>query len=171
MGAVLGLPMTGKINSSICSCRWKNPRWVAPGSAGRKRGSFSGCPSGCTFGGSKTKLKPLVKNSRQQVMVADGIDFGKITMDSLAAKATIKGGKLTLDKFDTKSRDGEVKVDYMMQLDKEFSESMVTGCLRFKASDSLLTREPKTHAAISTTGPSAVPTASSISGSPTASRT
>jgi hypothetical protein len=40
----------------------------------------------------------------------------------------------------------------MMTLEKEFGESMVAGCLRFKGSDDLLRREPKTHAALSTTG-------------------
>jgi hypothetical protein len=73
-------------------------------------------------------------------------------MDSLVARATIKAGKLTLDKFDTRSKDGELKVDYMMTLEKEFSESVVAGCLRFKGSEDLLKREPKTFAAIQTTG-------------------
>jgi hypothetical protein len=85
-------------------------------------------------------------------MVGEGIDFGKVSLDSLLAKVTIKAGKLTLEKFDTASKDGTLKVDYMMTLEKEFNESMVAGCLRFKGSDDLMRREPKTHAAISTTG-------------------
>lgn len=155
MRAALGLPMTGKIEFSVnlalpieksklgrTAINWQ-----------KARGSFSlACPTGCTFGDGKTKLKPLLKNTRNQVMVGEGIDFGKVNLDSLVAKATIKSGKLTLDRFDTKSKDGELKVDYTMTLEKEFGESVVAGCLRFKGSDDLLKREPKTYAAIQTTG-------------------
>lgn len=155
MRAVLGLPMTGKIAFSVnldlpvekskmgkTSVNWK-----------RVTGAITlGCPTGCTFGDGKTKLKPLLKNTRNQVMVGEGIDFGQVNLDSLAARATFKGGKLTLDKFDTKSKDGELKVELAMTLEKEFSQSQVTGCLRFKGSDDLLKREPKTYAAIQTTG-------------------
>jgi len=155
MRAVLGLPMTGKIEFDVTlglpmekaksgktAINWQ-----------KATGSFGlGCPSGCTFGDGHTKLKPLLKNTRNQVMVGEGIDFGKVTMDSLAARATIKGGKLALNKFETKSNDGELHVDYEMTLEKEFGDSQVTGCLRFKGSDDLLKREPKTFAAITTTG-------------------
>ena len=155
MRAIVGLPMTGKIEFDVdLHLPVEKNKMGKTGINWQKvAGTISlGCPSGCTFGDGKTKLKPLVKNTRQQAMVADGIDFGKVTMESLAAKVTIKNAKLTLDKFDTKSRDGEIKIDYMMTLDRDFGNSMVTGCLRFKASDDLLAREPKTHAAISTTG-------------------
>lgn len=153
--AFLGLPMTGKLEASVdltlpmeksklgkTSINWQHAS-----------GAFSlACPSGCTFGDGKTKLKPLLKNSRQQAMVGEGIDFGKVDLDTLVAKASIKRGKLTLDRFDTTSKDGELHIDYAMTLEKEFGDSMVAGCLRFKGSDDLLRREPKTHAAISTTG-------------------
>ncbi len=154
MASVIGLPMTGKIEFDVSLGL---PREKSKGKVAinwqKVRGSFSlACPGGCTFGDGVTKLKPLLKNTRNQVMVGEGIDFGKVTMDSLVAKATIKAGKLTLDKFDTKSKDGELKVDYMMTLEKDFDESVVAGCLRFKGSDDLLKREPKTYAAIQTTG-------------------
>ena len=155
MRQFIGLPMTGKLQFSVnihlpvekskmgrTAINWQ-----------KMRGGLSlACPSSCTFGDGKTKLKPLLKNTRNQVMVGEGIDFGKVTMDTMVAKVTIKGGKLTLDKMDATSKDGQLKVDYMMTLEKEFGESMVAGCLRFKGSDDLLRREPKTHAAISTTG-------------------
>jgi type II secretion system protein N len=153
--AALGLPMTGKLELSgnISLPVEKNKTGRTFINWQKSSGSFSlACPSGCTFGDGKTKLRPLLKNTRQQVMVADGIDFGKVNLDSLVAKATIKGGKLTLDKLDARSKDGDLKVDFMMTLEKEWGESMVAGCLRFKGSDDLLRREPKTHAAISTTG-------------------
>jgi type II secretion system protein N len=153
--AALGLPMTGKIDVSA-SLDLPNeqpkagkpiPNWKAA------TGEFSiACPNGCTFGDGHTKLKPLVKNPGQQAMVGEGIDFGQVNIDSLLAKAEIKGGKLEVTKFDAKSKDGELYVEYAMTLDKEFGNSMVAGCLRFKGSDSLLKREPKTFAAIQTTG-------------------
>ena len=155
MRALIGLPMTGKmqfyVNLHLPVDKNKMGRTATNWQ--KAQGSISlGCPSGCTFGDGKTKLKPLVKNTRQQAMVAEGIDFGKVTMDSLSVKVAIGRGKLTVEKFETKSKDGEVKVDFTMNLDKEFNESMVAGCLRFKPSDTLMTREPKTHAALSTTG-------------------
>lgn len=155
MRGLLGLPMTGKIefDVSINIPMEKSKLGKTAINWQKVRGAFSlGCPSGCTFGDGVTKLKPLLKNTRNQVMVGEGIDFGKVTMESLIAKASIKGGKLTLDRWETKSKDGEVKIDYAMVLEKEFSESQVTGCLRFKGSDDLLKREPKTYAAIQTTG-------------------
>jgi type II secretion system protein N len=155
MRALLGLPMTGKIEFSVAM---KMPVEKAKGGkAGinwkNVRGNLTlACPNGCTFGDGKTKLKPLLKNTRNQVMVGEGIDFGKVTMDSLVAKASFKDHKLTLDKFETKSKDGELHVDYMMTLEREFGESAVTGCLRFRGSDDLAKREPRTAAAITTTG-------------------
>lgn len=151
----LGLPMTGKIDFSIALDlpMEKSKMGKVAINWQKARGAFTlGCPTGCTFGDGVTKLKPLLKNTRNQVMVGEGIDFGKVSMDSLVAKATIKGGMLTLDKFETKSKDGELKVDFMMTLEKEWGESMVAGCLRFKGSDDLLKREAKTYAAIQTTG-------------------
>jgi len=155
MRAALGLPMTGKIEFDVdLSLPVEKNKMGKTGINWQKvKGGISlGCPSGCTFGDGKTKLKPLLKNTRNQVMVGEGIDFGKVNLDSLIAKVSIRNGTLKLDKFDTKSKDGELKIDFEMKLEKNFDESMVTGCLRFKGSDDLLKREPKTHAAISTTG-------------------
>ncbi|HEY5924533.1 MAG TPA: type II secretion system protein GspN [Kofleriaceae bacterium] len=155
MRSLLGLPMTGKLQFSINAHLPMEKSKLGRTAINWQKASAGltlTCPSGCTFGDGKTKLKPLLKNTRNQAMVGEGIDFGKVSMDSLLAKATMKKGKLTLDKFDTTSKDGQLKIDYTMTLEKEFGESMVAGCLRFKGSDDLMRREPKTHAAISTTG-------------------
>lgn len=155
MRAAIGLPMTGKVEFDI---NLDLPVEKSKGGSTainwqRARGGIGlSCPGGCTFGDGESKLKPLLKNTRNQVMVGDGIDFGKVTMDKLVAKVTIKDSKLSLDKFETESKDGVLKVDYMMTLEKEFGRSLVAGCLRFKGSDDLMRREPKTHAALSTTG-------------------
>jgi type II secretion system protein N len=155
MRALLGLPMTGKLVFAVNAHLPMEKSKMGKTSINWQKATASlslQCPKNCTFGDGKSKLKPLLKNTRNQVMVGEGIDFGKVTMDTLVAKATMKGGKLTLDKFDTTSKDGVLKIDYSMTLEKDFGESMVAGCLRFKPSDDLLRREPKTHAAISTTG-------------------
>ena len=155
MRAALGLPMTGKIDfSASLDLPNERPKVGRPTANWKAAsGSFMlACPSGCTFGDGKTKLKPLVKNAGQQAMVGDGIDFGQVNIDSLLAKAEIKNGKLEVTKFDAKSKDGELYIDYSMTLDKELGNSVVAGCLRFKGSDALLKREPKTFAAIQTTG-------------------
>ena len=70
----------------------------------------------------------------------------------MLAKVTIKEGRLELTQFETKSTDGELHVDFEATLAPSFTDSMVAGCLRFKGSEVLSKREPKTHAAISTTG-------------------
>lgn len=154
MRALLGLPITGTIDFSVAL--------DLPAEKGKGRpyanwpkaqGAFEiECLAGCTFGDGKTKLKPLVKNSSQQAMVGEGIDFGEVNIDSLIAKAEIKKGKLEVTRFDAKSKDGELHVDFAMTLDKQLNNSVVAGCLRFKGSKILEDREPKTFAALQTTG-------------------
>jgi type II secretion system protein N len=155
MASLIGLPMTGKLQLAVNANLPMEKSKLGKSSINWQKATASvtlQCPNACTFGDGKTKLKPLLKNTRNQVMVGEGIDFGKVGMDTLSAHVLMKSGKLTVDKFDTTSKDGVLKVDYTMTLEKEFGESMVAGCLRFKGSDDLLRREPKTHAAISTTG-------------------
>ena len=155
MRALLGLPMSGKLEFGVAmNLPMEKSKLGKSGINWQKvKGTINlSCPTGCTFGDGKTKLKPIVKNTRNQAMVGDGIDFGKVNLDKLVAKVTINKGVLKLERFDAPSKDGEVHVDYEMKLEKNFDESMVTGCLRFKGSDDLMRREPKTHAALSTTG-------------------
>ncbi len=153
---VLGLPMSGKVrfafNLELPIEKTKagklGPDWTkAEGSA------ELACPSGCTVGDGKTKLKMDLKNQRNNAFAEGGIDFGKVNIDTLLANVEIKNGKLDVTKFETKSADGELHVDFDMAFNQlDINNSMVTGCLRFNGSTSLLKREPKTHAAISATG-------------------
>ncbi|HEX2687074.1 MAG TPA: type II secretion system protein GspN [Kofleriaceae bacterium] len=151
----LGLPMSGKIHLAFelhlpnekTKAGKVSPTWTkAEGSAELD------CPSNCTVGDGKTKLKFNVTNKSQQAFAENGIDFGKVNIETLHAALEIKDGKMTITKFDTKSGDGELHVDFEMTLNQDLNQSMVTGCLRFNGSAALLKREPKTHAAISTTG-------------------
>jgi type II secretion system protein N len=156
-----GLPMSGKLelDASLDLPKEKNKTGRAVQDWSKAEGSIElACPSGCTIGDGKAKLKPLLKNERQQMMVQSGIDFGKLTLDALDTKVELtagqgdKNGKLEVTKFDAKSQDGEIHVDFMMAMQAEPMESLVTGCLRFKGSDSLEKREPKTFYAITTSG-------------------
>jgi type II secretion system protein N len=155
MRDLIGLPMSGKIDFGIDlelpSEKLKTgkigPNWQ------KAEGMFSfDCTSGCTFGDGKTKLKPKLQNARQQAFAEGGIEFGKINVDTMTARVDIKDGHLELTKFDTKSQDGEIHVDFDLTLAPVLDDSLVAGCLRFKGSESLAKREPKTHAALTTTG-------------------
>jgi type II secretion system protein N len=158
MREVLGLPMSGKVrfvfNLELPNEKAKSgkvgPSWVkAEGNA------ELACPSSCVVGDGKTKLKFNLKNQRNQASQAfaeGGIDFGKVNIDSLLADVELKDGKLDVTKFEAKSGDGELHVDFGMALNQDLNLSTVTGCLRFNGSAALLKREPKTHTAISATG-------------------
>jgi len=149
------LPMSGKVdfefdlelpNEKLKSGKF-GPNWVnAIGGA-----EFS-CPSGCTIGDGKAKLKLKAKNSRSQAFAGEGTDFGTLKIDSLVAKVEIKDGKVDITKFETKSSDVELMVDYTMTLGQDINESVVMGCLRFKGTEALKKREPKTFDQILLTG-------------------
>jgi type II secretion system protein N len=145
MRSLVGLPMTGKLDLALALDLPNN--WQKAEGQVEIR-----CPGGCTYGDGKTKLKPVLKNSSQQLMVQGGIDFGTIALASLDAKVDIKNGQLDLTKFDVQSADGELHVDYHMKLEPSLANSSVTGCVRFKGADALLKKEPKTYAAIQATG-------------------
>ena len=151
----LGLPMSGKVRF-VFDLDLPNEK----GKAGKVAPSWLkalghvelACPSGCTVGDGKSKLKLVVKNRGQQAFAEGGIDFGKINIDTLLADVDIKNGKLDVTKFEAKSGDGELHVDFDLAFNQDMNQSLVTGCLRFNGSAALLKREPKTHAAISATG-------------------
>jgi type II secretion system protein N len=151
----LGLPMSGKLRFAfdleLPNDKAKSGK-VAPNWAKAEGSAELACPSGCTIGDGKTKLKVNVKNQRQQAFAEGGIDFGKVNIDTLFVNVEIKRGKLDITKFEAKSPDGELHVDFDLTLNQDLNSSLVAGCLRFKGSEALLKREPKTHAALSTTG-------------------
>ena len=156
---VLGLPMSGKIrfvfNLDLPNEKSKagkvGPSWV------KAEGNLElACPSGCVVGDGKTKLKlALNKNQRNQASQAfaeGGIDFGKLNIDSLLADVELKDGKLDITKFEAKSADGDLHIDFGLALNQDLNQSTVTGCLRFNVSPAFLKRDPKTGTAISATG-------------------
>jgi len=154
----LGLPMSGnvrfKFDLDLPNDKAKTGK-AAPNWAKANGGAEFACPSGCTFGDGKSKLKLTAKDQRQQALLDEsggGIDFGKVNVDSIYANLELKQGKLEITRFETKSNDGELHIALNMVFNQDINASQVTGCLRFRGSDALLKREPKTHAAFSTTG-------------------
>jgi type II secretion system protein N len=155
MREIIGLPMNGVLEFDV-DLDLPNEK-LKTGKVGANWQKAEGeielaCPRGCTFGDGKTKLKAKLKNPRNQAFAEGGIEFGKVNIDKLIAHVDVKDGHLKVTKFDSASQDGELHVDFDLTLAQEFNESMTAGCLRFNGSDSLLKRDPKTHAAISTTG-------------------
>ena len=167
MRELLGLPMSGKLqfNVDLDVPNEKAKTGGANGANGKVGPNWAKlvgsielvCPASCVIGDGKTKLKPKLKNTRNQAIAEDGIEFGKVNIDSLSAKVDIKNGKLGISRFDAKSGDGELRVDLDVALNQDLESSLVTGCLRFRGSDALAKREPKTYSAISLTGASLGP--------------
>lgn len=160
MKEIIGLPMSGKLELEfkldLPIEKLKNGKTGPDWTKASGEVAFE-CPSGCTFGDGKTKLKPKLNNARNQAFAGEGIEFGKINVDQMIAHVKIGDGQLELDKFEAKSGDGELHVDFALTLNQEFGDSDVAGCLRFKGSDGLQKREPKTYAALTTTGASIGP--------------
>ncbi|TMQ11835.1 MAG: type II secretion system protein GspN, partial [Deltaproteobacteria bacterium] len=155
----LGLPMSGKIRLSLdLDLPYEKARGTGKVSANYAKaegGLEFACPSGCTVGDGKSKLKLTTNNARQQEFLdssGGGIDFGKVAIDSLLAKVEVKNGRLEITRFELRSGDGEAHVAFSMAINQDIQSSLVTGCLRFHGSEALRRREPKTDAALSTTG-------------------
>jgi type II secretion system protein N len=155
MREAIGLPMSGNIrfafNLDLPNEKLKNGKVGANWQKAAGNVMFQ-CPSGCIFGDGKTKLKAKVKKASQQEFVGEGIEFGKVLVQSMLAKVEIKKGKLAVTTFETRSDDGKLFVEYDMELQQNVDDSQVSGCLRFEGSETLRKREPGTHAALSTTG-------------------
>ena len=157
MQGALGLPMRGKVDFAINLDLpvTKNKMGRTSTDWTKAEGTLDLSCAACTLGDGKAKLKPLLKNRSNQVMVGDGIDIGEIAITSMEAHAVFtpavgdpeahsssyKPGKFELAKFELKSPDGELHVDYLMTMATTIDESIVAGCLRFKPNDSLLKRE------------------------------
>jgi type II secretion system protein N len=152
----LGLPMSGKVRFAfdLDLPNEKNKAGKVVTNWPKATGGVElACPSGCTVGDGKSKLKPNLRMPKaQQAFAEGGIDFGKVTVDNLVAAAEIKNGKLDVTKFDVKSADGDLRIELDVALNQDLMSSTVAGCLKFTVSEALGRREPKTYAAINTTG-------------------
>jgi type II secretion system protein N len=162
----VGLPMTGTFDAS-----GSLDIPIEAGSDGRRYLALAhvdgaidlGCPRSCTFGDGKSKMKPILSgaNAKNQAMVGEGVNFEKITAQNLVARVEIKDGKLSVTKADLTSNDLIGFLDFQIALDKksdvhlpvmqQLGEADVTGCARFKPSDTL-DKHGYTYAALMNTG-------------------
>jgi type II secretion system protein N len=149
------LPMSGAINLEI-SLDLPNEK-LKTGKIGPNWQRADGeldfeCPSGCVIGDGKSKLKFKLKNARQAAFAGEGTDFGSVRIQSMVARAELKDGKLDLTKFETKSDDIQLFVDFSMTIAPELNDSAVAGCVRFRGTEALRKREPRTFDQFALTG-------------------
>ncbi len=110
------------------------------------------CPSGCTVGDGKTKIRPAVTRPNQAEFVKDGIEFNKLQLDKFLARLEIKKGVAKVVKWDVPSKDGEVHLDFEAKLEPLLNDSQVTGCVRFNGSADLEKRDYRTLTQLRTLG-------------------
>lgn len=138
-----GLPMTGLADIAIDV--------TVPGAGGqhdyrKASGTIAfGCPTGCTIGDDVARL---VTSSLKR----DGISFGHVTFDRADLRMRIDEGHVKVTRWHLESKDLTLEVDLDIELAAELADSVVDGCVRFKASPSLEQRDPRTAAVLSTSG-------------------
>jgi hypothetical protein len=138
-----GLPMTGLADVAI--------DLTVPKSGGvTKYKEITGtiaasCPAGCSLGNGKAQLA---------MPGLGAIDFGNVDLGAVDIRAVIKDGHLTMNQFDVLSNDFEMHARLRLDFAEALEASTVDGCLWFKPKDALMKREPKTYAALMTTGAS-----------------
>jgi hypothetical protein len=79
---------------------------------------------------------------RASVFAAEGLTVPKLNLGETAIQVDIKNGIGTIKKFSAKSKDGELALEGKIEFRDPFKQSKLPGCLRFKLSDALKTREP-----------------------------
>ncbi len=110
------------------------------------------CPTGCTIGDGKSKIRPAVTRPNQQEFVKDGIEFNKLTFDKFLATLEIKKGTAKITKWEVPSKDGEIHLAFEAKLEPLLNDSQVTGCLRFNGSKDLEQRDYRTFMQLRTLG-------------------
>lgn len=138
-----GLPMAGLADIAI--------DLTVPNAGGkhdyrRTSGTIAfGCPTGCTLGDDVAKL---VTSSLSN----DGISFGHVTFDKVDLRMQIDRGHVKVTRWQLESKDLTLAVKLDIDLAPELADSLLDGCVRFKASPTLEQRDPRTAALINTTG-------------------
>lgn len=144
--AVAGLPLFGRIDGVV--------RLDLTPDFKKTSGALQlACARGCAIGDGKTRFKPKVANAKSAAMLGDGIDFGTVNIDRWLARVEFKDGKADLARWEFESPDTVLDLDLHLRLGRTLSDSEVAaGCLKFKGTEALSKREPKTAAALTTTG-------------------
>jgi type II secretion system protein N len=147
---LVGLPVIGKIALDIdFDLRLVRNRVDWTKAAGHLQLE---CPSGCTVGDGKTKIRPAVTRPNQAEFVKDGIEFNRLALDKFEARLEVKKGKAEITKWNVPSKDGEIHLDFEAKLEPLLNDSQVTGCLRFNGSADLEKRDYRTLTQLRTLG-------------------
>ena len=143
VASVLGLPVTGladiAIDLKVPSAGGKRDYRKAAGTI-----AFA-CPTGCTIGDDVAKLVTSHVPSQ-------GIPFGHVTFDKVDVRMQIDNGHVKITRWQLESKDLTLALKLDIDLATELADSLLDGCVRFKASESLEQRDPTTAAVINTSG-------------------
>src|SRR5262249_41659662 len=87
------------------------------------------CTSNCTIGDGVAKIYPKPRPGQPQL---DGVTVAKLFLTEWHAEFVVTKGHADLKKLDVKSDDGELYVDFHVQVQRALMESAVTqGCIKF----------------------------------------
>ena len=105
----------------------------------------------CQIGDDVAKLQ-LTKNDRAKQFAPEGMAFGHVAIDRFEAKLDIIGGKLELTSWQVDSPDLEMQSALAVTFASTLDASALTGCMRYKPTEALHKRDPRTHDVLMLTG-------------------
>ncbi|HTJ45497.1 MAG TPA: type II secretion system protein GspN [Kofleriaceae bacterium] len=140
----VGLPMGGRIEGTakidLPAGDWRQAEATI----------VLGCNSSCSIGDGVAKIYPKPRPGQPQL---DGVTVAKLLLGQWHAEFVVTKGHADLRKFDVKSDDGELYVDFHVQIQRSLMDSPITqGCIKFKGSENLRKREEKFYNALNLTG-------------------
>ncbi|MBL0217139.1 MAG: hypothetical protein IPQ07_25100 [Myxococcales bacterium] len=106
----------------------------------------------CRLGDDHARIRPNTRNPRIAAMVGDGIEFGHLDIDDAHVAIRIGHGTADVTAWKVSSRDLEIKLALAVELAPALDDAKLVGCLRFRETESLTTRAPKTATVIVATG-------------------
>jgi hypothetical protein len=110
------------------------------------------CPAGCQIGDDKAKLVPT--SSRNHAFAGQGIEFGHIAFERVDIRLEIGDGHVKIARWIVSSNDMSIDLEGDVTLATDLEQSRIEACLRFKPTDALLKRDPKSYYAMALTGAS-----------------
>jgi type II secretion system protein N len=140
-----GLPLSGMADIAI---DLKVPKSAGAEDFRQAKGTITiACPNSCQIGDDQTKLS---LNPKAGAM--GELSFGHLLLDKFEMKMDVADGHAKLSQWEVQSNDVTLQVTLDVELGRTVKESKVNGCVRFKPSDDLAKRDPKTATVLSATG-------------------
>jgi type II secretion system protein N len=145
----IGLPITGTGDVSI---DLTIPKVGNTPDYTKATGTISITCTKCQIGDDKARLKMPARNASASAFGAEGLAFGHVAIDHLEMNLTAANGRIELTHWKFASPDVDLDLSLTLQLSKSLQDSGVESCVRFKPTDTLEKRDPKTHTMLSLTG-------------------